>query len=58
MNEKKYLEKLKYQKKVNPGNKTSYQQPFRGRSTVFVDRTKYNRQKAKRQFTADLEDFK
>ena len=40
---KKIMEKIEHQKKVNPGNKTSYQQPPRPRSAVFSLKTKYNR---------------
>ena len=42
-NVNKVIKKMEHQKKVNPGNKTSYQQPPRPRSAVFSLKTKYNR---------------
>lgn len=44
---KKQVEKLEYQDKVNPGHKTSYEQPLRPRSTTFKTIKDYNRQKSK-----------
>lgn len=46
-NKKKYLEKLKRQNQTNPGNKTTYDRPWRGRHVVFEDKTKYNRKRIK-----------
>ena len=43
MNTNKYIEKSKYQDKVNPGHKVTYEQPLRPRSTSFKLKTKYNR---------------
>lgn len=45
--ESKYFEKLKHQRRVNPGNKEKYEPEFRGRSTVFISKKGYNRQKQK-----------
>ena len=45
----KYRKKIEAQQKHNPGNKTSYDQPFRGRSTVFKDKSKYDRNRVKRE---------
>lgn len=44
---KKYMKKLEMQEKSNPGNKTSYDRPWRGRAAVFKDKSKYNRNDAK-----------
>ena len=46
-NERKYIKKLEYQEKNNPGHKESYQPPLRPRSTVFKDKTAYDRSKSK-----------
>lgn len=43
--EKKYKEKLKRQQQSNPGNRATYSQDFRGRSTVFKTKKDYSRQK-------------
>lgn len=44
---KKYQKKLEAQKKANPGNKETYDRPWRGRPAVFKDKTKYDRNKLK-----------
>ena len=44
---KKQIKKIEYQNKVNPGHKTTYQQPLRPRSTVFKSKKDYNRSKIK-----------
>lgn len=46
---KKIMEKIKYQNKVNPGHKSSYEQPLRPRSTSFSTKKQYNRQKSKKE---------
>ncbi len=46
---KKIMEKIEHQNKVNPGNKSSYEQPLRPRATVFSTKKQYNRQKAKKE---------
>ena len=45
---KKMMEKIEHQSKVNPGHKSSYEQPLRPRATVFSSKKAYNRQKNKR----------
>ena len=47
---KKYMEKLEHQEKVNPGHKTTYEQPLRPRATVFKSKKNYNRQRANMEF--------
>lgn len=46
---KKIMEKIEHQNKVNPGHKSSYEQPLRPRATVFSTKKQYNRQKAKKE---------
>lgn len=56
-NETKFRKKLETQKRSNPGNKTSYENPWRGRSTVFKDKSKYDRNRVKnelRQMKGDM----
>ena len=43
----KYLKKIEYQEKNNPGHKTSYTPPLRPRSTVFKSRKTYDRARLK-----------
>lgn len=45
----KYRKKLEAQERTNPGKKTSYDRPFRGRSAVFKDKSKYDRNRVKRE---------
>lgn len=45
----KMIEKIKYQNKVNPGHKTTYDQPMRPRSAVFSTDKQYNRQKFRKE---------
>ena len=45
----KYRKKLEAQEKSNPGNKTSYDRLFRGRPTVFKDKSKFDRNRIKRE---------
>ena len=51
MNTNKMIKKLEYQKKVNPGHKTKYEQPLRPRSTVFKDKTKYDRKNKRKEIS-------
>lgn len=46
---KKIMEKIEHQNKVNPGHKSSYEQPLRPRATVFSTKKQYNRQKSKKE---------
>lgn len=48
MNTNKYIEKRKYQDKVNPGHKVTYEPPLRPRSASFKLKTKYNRSNNKK----------
>ncbi len=51
---KKIMEKIEHQNKVNPGHKSSYEQPLRPRATVFSTKKQYNRQKVKKE-TKEIE---
>lgn len=50
----KYLDKIEYQNKVNPGHKSKYTPKLRPRSTVFGLKTSYNRQKSKQELKEEL----
>ena len=45
---KKMIEKTEHQNKVNPGHKSSYNQPLRPRSTKFELKTAYKRSNNKK----------
>lgn len=53
--QKKFLKKLKQQRKTNPGNKETYNQPVRPRSVKFDDKTKYNRKRQKQLIKKDFD---
>ena len=53
--QKKFLKKLKQQRKTNPGNKETYNQPVRPRSVKFDDKTKYNRKRQKQLIRKDFD---
>lgn len=55
--EDKYLKKLKHQRRVNPGNKETYEQEFMGRPTIFTSKKEYNRQKQKLEIKKYEEDY-
>ena len=50
----KYLDKIEYQNKVNPGHKSRYTPKLRPRSTVFELKTSYNRQKNKKELNKEM----
>lgn len=52
----KMMKKLEHQNKVNPGHKTSYEQPSRPRATVFKSKKAYNRQAANLEFRRIIHD--
>ena len=51
---KKMIEKTDYQNKVNPGHKSSYDQPLRPRATVFASKKTYNRHRAKKEVREEI----
>lgn len=54
--ETKYRKKLEAQQRHNPGNKASYDQPWRGRSAVFKDKSKYDRNRVKSELRRNREE--
>ena len=51
---KKMIEKTEHQNKVNPGHKSSYDQPLRHHATVFMSKKTYNRHSTKKEVMEEI----
>ena len=53
---KKIMEKIEHQNNVNPGHKSSYEQPIRPRAVVFSTKKQYNRAASKKEMRELIND--